>query len=158
MFLFLLPHSLCYSLALSLAVVSISHLQAAISGHSVTMAILGHRAAGAHSGTSLFLCSPSPAVCLFSRNMELLSCFALSVLCPGEDDSTLFPHTSLLAVALCTLPSLALLSPLCVALSVSLFVVRRSAAGWLESCQSRLSCGVSSCQAYQSCAPAYMTF
>lgn len=102
----------------------------------VTMATLGHRAAGAHSGMSfflsLFLCSHTPSVCVFIINMEWLSISLFAV-------RRLFHFVSshlALRVVLCT-PSL------CLSLFCLLFVSRclsqQSCSRVVESWQSWLS-------------------
>lgn len=83
--------------SLSLLLTSVSNLKrspqssvrAAISGHLVTMATPGHRAAGACSGISLSplpfsLCVPPSRLCLHFQFMEFLS-FSLFVLCPNAE-------------------------------------------------------------------------
>lgn len=135
-----------------------SSVQTAISGHPVamaTLATLGHRAAGARSGMSLFFCSPSSSVCLFSCSL----CLALTSLPKMQKRQLHFvsPHLPP-RVVLCTHPSISrsFVSFMCHAVCLSLSVKRQSCRRVVESWQSRLSCGVPSCQTYQSCAPAYL--
>lgn len=135
MFLLLLPHRLSYSLTLYLTVVFSlnlspqSSVQAAISGHAVTMTTPGHRAAGAHSGMSFFLSFSAPLLPPSVSSVSIWSCPLSRSL---FSDFTLFPHTSLLVWS-CTPFHLLLFCPLYVSrcLSVSLCLSRDNpAAGW----------------------------
>lgn len=86
------PHPLCYILTVvfSLNLSPQSSVQTAISGHPVTiatLATLGHRAAGAHSGMSLILSFSLPPFSLPSvSSVPIWSCsFSLSVLGPNVE-------------------------------------------------------------------------
>lgn len=101
----------------------------------------------------LCLCSPSPPV----SSVSIWSC-SLSHFLGRDGNFTLFLHTSLPRVVLYTHPSISrsFVSFMCHAVCLSLSVKRQSCSRVVESWQSRLSCGVPSCQTYQSCAPAYL--
>lgn len=106
-----------------------SSVQAAISGHPVTMATLatlGHGAAGAHSGMSLFLCYPSPSICLVSCSLSRFFLFPKF----RNDNFTLFLHTSPCGLLYPSL-FLSLFCLLYVSRCLSLCLSRDSlAAGW----------------------------
>lgn len=159
-FIFPIEVSLCVT------VVSISHLNqvfgAAISGHPVamtTLATLGHGAVGAHSGASLFFSLFFCSLVSHRLSLRLLP-FSRSLFFAQNAEKTIslcfftppFPLGSCITIPL----SLTLLSPLCVMLSVSLSVKRQSVSRAVESWQTCLSCGVPTCQTYQSCVPAYL--
>lgn len=108
-----------------------SSVQAAISGHSVTMATLGHAAAG---GPSVGRHSVSLSLFPLSLQYEHGVVLFFPSLCsrePGEDYFTLFPNFSPLMWPSCTLLSPCLfVSSMCHAVCLSLSVMTWSAVWW----------------------------
>lgn len=114
------------------------------------MATLRHKTVGAHSGMSLFLCTPSPSVCLFSFNMGLLF-FTYALLCPNTDETISLCFLTPPSPCGLVYPShyLSLFCLLYMAHCLSLCLSRNVSARVVESWQSHLSCGVPRCQACQ---------
>lgn len=154
----LCPHSLHYILTVvfSLNLSPQSSVQAAISGHPVTiatLATLGHKTAGAHSGLVLAypvslslrsLCGIALFLSLFSAQMQRRQFHFVP--------SHLHPHV-ILYIQPCISHSFVtfICHPVC------LCVCQETSCNTVvESWQSRLSCGVSRCQTYQSFVPTYL--
>lgn len=145
MFVLLLPHSLCYSLPLCLTVVSISHLNQVFTLPSVVIQSPWQpwQPWATEQREHTVGCSPSPNVSIWTCSLSR-----------SRFSSHLPP-----CVVLYTHPSISHSFVSFIRLSVCPSVCQETILQHVvESWQSRLSCGVPSCQTYQSRAPAYMPF